>query len=179
MQVFKGDSTELKVSESESQLHSFIKMGLDELFTNAYVVKALGRVIFDLNAAPLTNAIAREIFAACFPELFASFQVAGSFESYISVFKKIFGEDVDISFTIPAAGKLQIDIVAAEVEESNFVARRIDSETYVFDNVVERDTGDQIIFQTEKGFVGQYELAQMLTQLVPGGVYPVITLNLS
>jgi hypothetical protein len=178
MQVFKGDPTELKMIAVGTELFDNLSLQKDEFFDDAYLSAILGEVLFDSERAPLTNAISREFFRTSFSELFDSFVAGGTFESYITVFKKIFGDDVVVTFTVPAAGKLNIDIAAAEVELSNFVARSIVDNAYVFDNIIEELSGDQIVFQTIRGFQSQYELEQMLYEMVPAGVYTVITLTL-
>ena len=83
---------------------------------------------------------------------------------------------------MPSPGKLQIDISAPGIEESNFVARHIHSNEYLYDNVIWYDgiddPGGNILFQTVKGFQSQYELELMLFEMVPAGVFTEITLTL-
>lgn len=175
-QYFKGDATELKYYNSGAPLLDVLSSEKDAFFENAYDCFVLGEVLYDNSLAPLANAIPREIFRTSFSTVFEAFLVAGSFESYITVFKNIFGEDVEITFTVPGPGQLNIDIVAAGVAQSPFIARYIQSNAYFFDNVVD-DEGDQIVFQTILGFESQYELEQMLFEMVPAGIYTEITLT--
>lgn len=177
-QKFKGDDLELKMETTGSVVMDSVELQLDAFFTGAYTAMPLGDAIYDSGRSPLSNAIDRDIFRQTFPEIFTAFTVAGTFDSYITVFKKIFGDDVEIDFTIPAAGKLNIDIVAADVEISEFVARNIENNAYTYSPMVTQ-SGDQIVFQSIKGFKTQYELEQMLYEMVPAGVYTVITLTLS
>lgn len=177
-QKFKGDDLELQMEASGADIMDSVELQLDAFFTGAYTAMPLGDSIYDSGRSPLSNAIDRDIFRQSFPELFTAFTVAGTFDSYITVFQKIFGLDVEIDFTVPAPGKLNIDIVAADVEISEFVARNIENNIYVYSPMVTQDL-DQIVFQSIKGFKTQYELEQMLYEMVPAGVYTVITLTLA
>lgn len=177
-QRFKGDDTELKFEASAEPLLSAIGTELNAMDAGAFNAMPLGDALHNLKASPLARAIKQSIFRTCFNDIFSAFVYAGSFEGYITVFKKIFGETAVIEFTVPAPGKLLINIEAT-LEEFNFVARRIVSGAYVFDNVIYEDgdgTGN-ILFRNFKGFESQYELEKMLFELVPGGVYTEITLT--
>lgn len=176
MQNFKGDPTELKFRAVHEAVGGSMSLQKELFFEGAYECFELGSVLYDTKRAPLTNAITKEIFRESFATIFQQFQEAGSGESYIYVFKKIFGDDVDIEFVIPGPGKLQINIEAQGIEESNFIARQVVDNQYVFEDVVDQE-GDILVFQTIKGFQSQYELEQMLFEMVPAGIYTEITLN--
>jgi hypothetical protein len=176
MQYFKGDETELKTDAVGQPAFDLCSADLDDFYDDAYDAYSLGELIYDNELSPLANAIKREIFRVAFNEIFQAFTVGGTFESYLSVFRRIFGDTVDIQFTVPAAGKLEIAIEASEVELSNFLVRELDVNTYTFFNLVDQ-AGDKILLQTVKGFQSQYELEQMLYELVPAGVYTEITLS--
>lgn len=177
MQYFKGDDLELKMYESGKVALEDLLTQLDLLFEGAYEASPLGDILYESERAPLSNAISQAIFRGAFNEIFTSFTVAGSFESYLSVFEKIFGEDATITFTVPDPGKLQIDIVAAGIEQSDFITRYISSNQYFFDTIID-DVGDTIVFQSIKGFQSQFELERMLFEMVPAGIFTEITLTL-
>lgn len=176
MQKFKGDEFEeqmIRVGQDPLDQCSFQK----NLFSaGAYEAYPLGDVLYDSKRAPLTNAIVKNIFRESFKEIFDCFIESGNFESYLTVFRKIFGNDVEVEFTIPSPGHLQIDIVAAGLEISDFVARYIEENEYLFDEIIDQE-GDNIAFQTVKGFESEYELEQMLFELVPAGIHTEITLT--
>lgn len=176
-QYFKGDATELKIDAVVEPTFSDIDLQLDAFLEGAYEAGPLGDVIFDTGRSPLSNAIPKDIFRLAFKEIFDAFVAVGTFEAYITVFKKIFGDDVVIEFTVPAAGKLGIEITAAGVELTEFIARYIENNQYVYDEVIDWD-GDNIVFQSIKGFTSQYELEQMLFEMVPAGVFTTISLTL-
>lgn len=176
-QFFKGDAKELKYYNSGKAIMDNLSFQKDELFNDAYACFVLGELLHESKAAPLTYAMPVSVFREAFASIFDAFLVSGSFESYLTVFRTIFGDTVDVQFTVPAAGRLQIDITADGVVESDFVARRIVDNEYVLDNVVD-DLDNQIVFQTIKGLESQYEVEQMLFELVPDGIYTEITLSL-
>lgn len=176
MQFFKGDETELKFYNSARPMFDLIDAQKNLFFNQAYDAYDLGALIYDLKKSPLSNAINREIFREAFKEIFNGFKNAGTFESYIDIFTKIFGDTVAITFTVPAPGKLNIDIVAEGVVNYDFVSRFIEDGEYFFDEIID-DEGDNIVFQTVKGFTSQYELETMLFELVPGGIFTTISLS--
>ena len=176
MQFFKGDSEELKYYESGRTILESLSSQKTEFFDECYGCFVLGELLYDNNFAPLANAIPRDIFRQSFATLFESFLAAGSFESYITVFQNVFGNDVEITFTVPAPGKLNIDIVAAGLETYGMTIREIIDDAYEYFTLID-DEGDRIVLQAVKGFESQYELEQMLFEMVPAGIYTEITLT--
>lgn len=176
-QFFKGDATEIKFYQSAQPTFEINSAAKSTFFAEAFSSYVLGELLYDNGLSPLAKAIPRTIFRESFQTVFDAFISAGTFESYLTVFRNIFGDDVEVEFTVPAPGKLNIDITATGVVLNNFVARRIDNNAYVNDQVID-DENDNIVFQSVKGFESQYELEQMLFELVPGGIYTVITLTL-
>lgn len=176
-QFFKGDSEELKYYNSGAPILGSISLQRDSFLAGAYSSFVLGDVLFDNERSPLANAIPRNIFREAFETIFDAFVVAGTFESYLTVFRNIFGPEVDVTFTVPGPGKLNIDIVTAGVAVYDFVARTIVDDEYVYDEIID-DEGDNIIFRGIKGFESQYELEKMLFEMVPNGIYTEITLTI-
>lgn len=176
MQYFKGDDLEKKFYDAGKVILEELSLQKDLFFAGAYEAAPLGDMIYETERAPLAKAIDPLIFREAFKEIFDAFTVAGSFESYLTVFRKIFGESVDVTFVIPDPGKLEINIEASELELSEFLSRYIAENQYLFDEIVD-DELDNIVFQTVKGFESQYELEQMLRELVPAGVWTEISLT--
>lgn len=176
-QYYKGDEPELKFYNSIQPtlaIHSTYK---NEFELEAFSCFVLGEILFDNQLSSLTNAIPREIYRETYAQLFEVFRLGGTFESFIDVFKRIFGDDVVVDFTVPAPGKLLIDIEAAGLQLSPWVAKSISGDAFIFDNIVD-DEGDNIVFQGIKGFETQEEVETMLFQLVSAGIYTEITLTL-
>lgn len=178
MQNFKGDELELKVDSVFEPIMTLLSGEKSEFYTDAYEAPVLGDMIYDTGRSPLSNAIKREIFRDAFKEIFEAFVQVGTFEAYLTVFQKIFGNDVDVQFTVPAAGKLNIDITAEGVELSRFIAREIVDNAFSYPEIETQDGIDNIVFQSIKGFTSEYDLEQMLFEMVPAGVFTTITLTL-
>lgn len=176
-QFFKGDATELKYYNAAKGISDDLLLQKNNFFEQAFDSFILGEVLYDNLLSPLANAIQREIFRASFFTIFEAFQAPGSFEGYLTVFRKVFGDDVEVTFTVPGPGKLQIGIVTTNVEISGMITRFIVSNVYMLDTIVD-DEGDRIVFQTIKGFETQYELEQMLFEMVPAGIWTEITLTI-
>lgn len=176
VEFFKGDTTEKKVYDAGKSAFDFTSIQLDAFFEDAYKTQVLGDLIYTDGRTPLAKAIKQSIFRQIFTSLFESFIVAGSLESYLSVFKAIFGNDVEVEFTVPAPGKLNIDIVSTGIELADLLSRYIENNAYLFDEIVNED-GDNIALQVLKGFDTQYEVEQMLFEMVPGGIFTNITLT--
>ncbi len=192
MQKFKGDDLENSFIASGEVIFDQMSMSKDDFFDDCYFAGPLGDLLHDIKRSPLANAIRPDVFRNFFNTIYEEFRHSGSFESYLVVFAKIFGDTVQVTFNAdnlttpdspPGPGKLQINIIADELEEFNFVARHIDNNMYLYEDVIwyddVDDPGGNIIFQTVKGFHSQYELEQMLFEMVPDGVFTEITLTFS
>lgn len=177
MQFYKGDAEEQKYYNSVQPISDVLSGQKDLFLSDAYACFVLGELLYDNDFAPLANAIPREIFRETFSTVFENFLKAGTFESYMEVFVKVFGEDVDVTFT-QSAGQLGIDIIATGLQLSNWVSKRIVSNAYVYEDMVD-DTAEQLVFQSVKGFETQQELEKMLFELVPDGIYTEISLTVA
>lgn len=177
MQLFKGDENELKMIAVTEPLLINLSQSKDLFLEGAYEAAPLGDLISTHDLSPLAKAIPLSIFRESFKEIFEAFTKVGTFESYLTVFRKIFGSGVTVVFTVPAPGKLGIAITTTGVELTNFITRYIQDNAYIFDNIVD-DVDDQIVFQTVKGFQSQYELQTMLFEMVPAGIFTNISLTI-
>lgn len=185
VQHFKGDEEELKFYNAGVPVCDQLALSKDQFFNQAYECFVLGDLLYDSGRSPLANAIPKKIFRESFPIIYESFVFVGSFESYLTVFRHIFGTSVEVTFTVhdpedeesPEPGVLLIDIVAAGVQLYDFTIRRIEDNTYIFSRLITHD-GNVILLQGVKGFQSQYELEQMLYEMVPQGIYTEITLTL-
>lgn len=177
MQFFKGDEVEKKIDLITSPIQKDLSDQKNLFFNEAYECFVLGDIIWQSGRSPLSNAIPQNVFRETFFTLFNSFTFAGSFESYLEVFRRVFGATVSVVFTVPGPGKLNIDVVADSVSLDNFIARYIKSNQYFFDEVID-DEGDNIAFQSFKGLESEYEMNQMLFEMVPAGIYTQISLTI-
>ena len=177
-QFFKEtDSFEQKMYNSAKPAFDEVDFQKDLYFDGAYSNYELGSMVYDTNRAPLTNAIVRSIFREAYEEIIQAFIVLGTYDAYYAVFQKIFGDDVIVEFAVPGPGQLWIDVIASGIELSDFASRYIENNEYLFDEIID-DEGDNIAFQTVKGFQTEYELSQMLHEMIPDGIYPTISLTI-
>lgn len=177
MQYFKGDDIEKKFEACGIDILDSLSASKDAFLAGAYSCGPMGDLLWETFRSPLANAITRDIFRTFFNTLFTEFISSGTFESYITVFKKIFDDSVNVQFTVPGPGLLTIAITADSPVESDFVAREVEGSTFVYYSMLTQ-AGENIEFQTIKGFQSQYELEQMLFELVPAGISTTITLSL-
>lgn len=177
MAFFKGDETEQKFNAAGMQALSPVSLEKDEFFEEAFTCVPLANLLYTTKRAPLTRSIPYVNFKDAFSEIFSNFPRTGTFEVYLTVFRAIFGDDVEVTFTVPGPGELEIDIVATGLELSNFIAREIEDNEYVHHNIVDHEA-DQIVFQGVKGFQTQYELERMLFEMVVAGVFVTVTLQI-
>ncbi len=177
-QQFKAtDLTEKKVTDAFLTLLNELDASRDDFFNGAYSAYPLGDVLYVLNRHPLAGVLPQDVFRESFPEINELFTKPGTFEFYLSVFRKIWGESVEVEFTVPAPGKLLIDISALEIGLFDFVARKIVDNAYVLDEVIDHD-GDNIAFQDTIGVKTQSQMNKLIFELSPGGVWIVITLSI-
>lgn len=174
---FKGDELELKMFNSAVGSLRNIGVSLDEFFENCYEMVPMGEFLWDEKRVPLTNAIKREVFIISFKQIFEAWSFCGTFESYILVFKKIFGDDAVVEFTVPAPGKLSINIEASGIQLYPFIARSIVENAYVYDNVIDEED-DNIAFATVLGIETEDELKKVLFTMVPAGIYTEVSLTI-
>ncbi len=177
MQYFKGDADELKWIGGGADAFDTVSLQKDTFYEECFECFILGDIIKESDLSPLAGAINTELFRENFVDIFEAFVLVGTFDAYITVFQAIFGGDSGIEFTVPAPGKLNIDIEGTGIEESPFLARYIQNNSYNFDFVID-DEDDNIVFQSVMGFQSQYELEQMLFEMVPAGIFTTISLTL-
>lgn len=178
VQFFKpNDEDERKAFNAVESLSDILSGFKDDFFEGAYGATALGEILFDGAYMPLTNAIRREIFIDAFKELFEAWSFSGTHQTYVEVFKKIFGEDVELDFTVPDPGKLVIDITATGFQLFDFLVKEIVDNEYVDSTIVDHE-GDTIIFSSPKGFETQQETQTMVFTMVPNGIFTTVSLTL-
>ena len=178
MQYFKGDELELKIIACCDDLLTSLNTNINEFYSDAYNCKKMAELIYDNDLMPLTNAIRRDIFLNCFIELFEAWSYCGSFESYLTVFTKIFGTGTTIEFTVPGPGKLEIEIEATGFDEHLSIARHIEDDNYIYNYIITQ-ASDNIIFRMLTGIQTQYDCEKLLFTMVPNGIYTEINLIIS
>ena len=178
LQAFKdNDPIEAKVTEVFTSALDPLEEDRDTFFEDAFINYNLGDVIFSLKNGPLSEALPLNVFRQSFFELYNFFTMPGTFEFYLDLCRIIWGEDVEVEFTVPDNGVLLINIAGLSFEQTFFQAREIVDDTYVYSFMTTQD-GDFIMFQTTRGLKTQQEVDTLFKELSVAGVYTVPTLSL-
>jgi hypothetical protein len=179
LQKFKpNDPQEQKFIDCILPSLDLLGVQLDSFFDGANECFLLGDILFVLNRSPLADIITQDIFRESFTAIHEYFTRPGTFEFYLEIFRKIWGNAVEVEFIIPAPGKLQININALSIESANFLARRIVSNHYLYDEVMDHD-GNNLCFQVTKGIKTQQETDALITELYPQGIWVQTTLTIT
>jgi hypothetical protein len=177
MQAFKGDAIEQKMTAAFSVPLTLMDESLDEFFDGLYSCVPMGEFLYDNRFVTITHVMDREVFSDVFSEIFQSWGFPGTFNSYILIFKKIFGDDTEIVFTVPDPGRLQIDITANNLALFFFISQEIVDNEYVFSNMVD-DEGDNILFDGIPGIQSEDELQKIINIMAVDGIFLEVTLTL-
>lgn len=175
-QVFKGDSTELKMISVASPIFDQTDQSLDEFYVGGYDSADFLLMLYDDNRMPFSQRVPRDSFVDFIREALKRFRFTGNFESYIFVLKSIFGPSTEVFFTVPAPGKIEIEINATSDVEFEFIGREFVDGAYETFNMVDYD-GSFLTFRGIPGIDSQYELDLLFSELIPCGIYPTLLLS--
>lgn len=179
LQAFKdNDLTEAKVRDAVLPFPNLRDSELDLFYAGAYTCFSFGDVLYLTKRDPMAGVITQDVFRMAFPQIHQLFTRPGTFEFYLEVFKTVWGEDVVVDFTVPAPGKLLINIEALTVTDYTALARRIVDDVYVYDELIDED-GDNLIFQGSQGIKTQEEAEALVNEFYPAGLWVETTLSLS
>lgn len=175
-QLFKtNDERDQKILAAVQPIMALIGSGRDDFYDGAWEAFPLGDMLYELNRDPMVGAITQETFRTSFFAIHELFTRPGTFEFYLSVFRAVWGVDVDVEFTVPNPGELLINIEAVTIQNDDFLARRIVDNQYVFDEVLD-DEGDNIALQGVQGVKTQNETDALIFELAPAGIWTQATL---
>ena len=175
-QKFKGDATELKMEAAAKPAFDLCSVALDSFYDGCYSAEDFLLMLYDEGRMPFSDRVPRDSFVSFITEAIPNFPNTGTFESYLFILKAVFGEESTISFTVPAAGKLQIDVNASTALLFGFQAREFVGAHYDFYDMV-TDDGDSIVFQSISGIESSAQLNALLNELFPVGIFTEITLS--
>jgi hypothetical protein len=176
VQNFKGDSTELKMQAVVDPLFEVTNAALDDFNEGGYDAAPFLLAMYDDGRMPFSQRVKREYFVEFVRQILANFPFTGTFEVYLRVLEAIFGVDSEISFTVPAPGKLSIDIEAVANSTFTFIGREFVSGAFEFFDIG-TSGGDTIILRGVSGIDTAYELNLLFSEVMPIGVVPNITLG--
>ena len=150
----------------------------DEFFLEAYSCFLLGEVLYDTGASTISTAMTRDVFRTAFFAIFDSFVEGGSLESYMTVFRAIFGPDVAVVFDVPNPGHLTINIEALNISTEILEGRRIVGNAYQYEPILDSD-GEPILAQVTRGIKTQQDMDVLMPELTPDGIFVETTLTIS
>jgi hypothetical protein len=171
VQFFSSDKKEIKLYGAAREVFEFIFKDLQTWYNNAYESKKLGEVIYDNKLTPIASAMTRDAFIHSFNEIFEQWQYLGVAESYILVFKKIFGAGTQVELqqtTQDTKGQVIINIALKELQTYNWLISAL-GRGYV-DRLVDAEGQNNIVLQ--EAMTGYWEdIKKILHMLVPAGIY--------
>lgn len=175
-QKFKGDELELKMEAAAERAFDLCSLALDAYFEGCYEASDFLLALYDQGRMPFSDRVPRDSFVAFIQQHIPNAQFTGTFEAYIFIIRSIFGGLSDILFDVPAPGKLEILVNAADVIEFDWQGREFNAGAFNFFDMVTSD-GETFQFRGIAGIDSQAELSQLLAELIPGGITPDITLT--
>lgn len=178
LQRFKeNDETEAKVIAVVMPTLETLGEGHDDFWEGANTTYLLGDILYDLDRDPMSGVITRELFRMIFPAIHQIFTRPGTFEFYMTIFRAIWGEDVVITFTVPAPGRLQINAANLPIEPFNLLLREVVDDAYVYSPLVDHN-GDFIMLQDKAGIKNQAEFDALINEISPAGIFTESSLTL-
>lgn len=148
----------------------------DTFYSEAFESYGLGEVIYDLGRDPLCEVINRDVYRYSYPAIHELFTRPGTFEFYLSVFRKIFAADTDIQFKIPGPGQLHIVINALTLEEFPILTREVVAGSYVYSNLVTSSLNEKIVAVNQTGIKTQSEMEGLINEISAHGIYTIVEL---
>lgn len=150
----------------------------DDFWNGADTAANLGDVLFALDRDPMANGVLTpEVYRKAFWAIHQIFTRPGTFEFYLEVFRAIWGDDVEVVFTVPLPGVLQIGIGEITLADFDLAFREIVSDVYVYSNAV-TEAGEQIIVRDTLGTKNQSEVNALMQEISPDGIFATATLTL-
>ncbi len=174
-QKFKGDDLELRMEAAASPAFDLCSVALDEFLADGYLASPFLLMLYDEGRMPFSDRVPRDSFVEFFKEALERFPFTGTFEAYIFIIQAIFGSGSGILFDVPAPGKIEMLVNASSSLEFQFIAKEFIDGEYVESLIVDSD--DNLLqFSGISGIDSEYELKQLLAELIPAGIFPDITL---
>lgn len=175
-QKFKGDPVELQMEAAGAPAFDITSAALDQFYEGAYDSTNWIIALYDNGRMPFSERVPRDSFVEFYKNALPSFPKTGTFETYILILTAVFGFGSGIQFTVPGPGKLEILVNAANTIPYGFIFQEFIDGEYVISGCVDHD-GSHIQFSGISGIDSEAELKQLLSELIPAGVYTEVTLD--
>jgi len=175
-QKFKGDATELKMELAAKPAFDLVSASLDQYYDGAYEAEDFLLSLYDEGRMPFTDRVPRDAFVAFIKQAIPNFKFTGTFEAYLFIIRSIFGEDAEVLFTVPDPGKLEVIVNSSSALAFDWQAFEfVDGESLTYEMTTH--DGDLLQFRGIPGISSQAQLDQLLSELIPAGIYTEITLQ--
>lgn len=177
-QYFKGNADEIKIDTCGSQIMDLTSESLDQFFDECFDTVDFLLMLYDEGRMPFSDRIPREAFVAFLIECIANANFIGTYESYIFLVNRIFGAGSSVFFGAISAGTLEMQVSSSNSIGFDFVARELnEAGSYDFFEIITH-LGENISFVGFPSIESEAELKQLLSEFIPAGIYPDITLVL-
>lgn len=168
---FKGDELELQFEAAGSLATNACSSSLDDFFNGCYSAGDFLLMLYDEGRMPFTSRVPRDSFVAFIQQAIPNFPFTGTFEAYLLTIQAVFGQGSGVLFDVTGPGKLEIMVNAAAEIEFDWVAIELLDGVYTESNVVDH-SDDQIVFSAIAGVDNESKLKQLLSELIPAGIFP-------
>jgi hypothetical protein len=176
-QLFKGDPTENKFENAARPAFDACAQTKQQFYDAGYTTADFLLMLYDAGRMPFSQRVPREAFVSFIRQAIPNFPFTGTFESYMLILTGIFGGAVEVLFTIPAEGRLQIEVNAGGATvDFEWVAQTFVDGGFVIDQIVASD-GDQLVLSSIVGIETEGQLQALFDELIPAGIQTEITLN--
>lgn len=175
-QNFKGDALELQIQEAGAEAFDRTELAVDQFLNGAFESGDFLLMLYDSGRMPFSARVPRTSFLAFLKQFLPNAPFTGTFESYLFILKAIFGDRTEVLFDVPAPGKLEMVVNVEASLEFDFEGREFVAGAFQTFTIL-TDDGEQLQFRGLAGIDSEPELQQLLSELIPVGIYPDITLT--
>lgn len=168
----RSDPKEQKIDDVFAPVMDQVGQGLDAFYAAGYNSAPWLLQLYDTKRVPFADRIGRDAFVPFIREALQRFPVIGTFDTHLFILWAIFGLDSEITFTVPIAGVLNIDVNATSSLEFEWVGYDDEGTFEIVD-----ESGEAIVFRGIAGIETQEELELLFAEILPGGISPHFTLT--
>lgn len=172
------DALEARQASIIIEVLESIERDLTEFFNEAYQTASLGDVLYLLDRDPMAGKLLNEYYRTAYPAIHEMFTRPATFDFYVDLIRAVWGEDTPIEFSRPSPGVLDIKVSSQSLQPQVFQARRIEDDTYIYEDVVTSgDDPEEILFQTAQGIKTQAEADLLISEVAAAGYVTNIELE--
>ena len=172
-----NDTVEPKFIAVSAGLLATTDADRDDFYDGAYEAAPLGDVLFALQRDPIASVLSNGVYRTSFPAIHDLFTQPGTFEFYLSVFRAIYGEDADVTFTVPGPGRLTINANSVDVINFDLLARRVVDDDYVYEQILTLPEMDNLAVRDTQGLKTEDEIRALIYELAPTGIFTTVNLT--